>query len=126
MGSQAVPYAGPVDQRPNALPFVGSLASRPERAFMSLRHPVCPGPWPQGPLSPALRPAPLSPQVAPHPSLHPAPESRLSGCLFVPLPPVIAGWCLGTLWVPGKQCPEAGPRSSSSFPITGPDRPRQL
>ena len=126
MGSQAVPYAGPVDHRPNALPFVGSLASRAERAFMSLRHPVCPGPWPQGPLSPALRPAPLSPHVAPHPSLHPAPVSRLSGCLFVPSPPVIAGWCLGPLRVPGEQCPEAGPRSSSSFPITGPERPRQL
>lgn len=102
-------------------------SSRTGRAFRSLRRPVwararCPGLWPR-PLSPALRPAPLSPPVAPHPSLRPAQVSSLSGCLFVPSPPVIAGWCLGALWVPGGRCPEAGPRSSSSLPITGPERP---
>ena len=102
-------------------------SSRTGRAFRSLRRPVwararCPGLWPR-PLSPALRPAPLSPPVAPHPSLRPAQVSSLSGCLFVPSPPVIAGWCLGALWVPGGRCPEAGPRSSGSLPITGPERP---
>lgn len=43
---------------PNALPFVGSLASRAERAFLSGRRAWCPGPWPQGPLSAPCVPRP--------------------------------------------------------------------
>lgn len=115
----------------SVLPFAGSLASRAEHAFLSLRHHVrAPGLVPRAVAPGSSQPRPasrtISPHVAPHPSLRPAPVSRLSGCLFVPSPPVIAGWCLGTLRVPEGRCPEAGPRSSSSFPITGPERPCQL
>lgn len=61
MGSQAVPHAGPVDHRPSVLPFAGSLASRAEHAFLSLRHHVrAPGLVPRAVAPGSSQPRPAS------------------------------------------------------------------